>query len=138
MYCVEVPITGKVMIAKAPFATEDMVAVTVRGYSMGAIRDGWLIYFRHRESKPVRELQDELCIVKTRCGRILLRFLKRGRLPERWDLLSVTGEPMMDVELMWAERVEFIRPHKLSEEDIEALNEIPSGELRSPELLNAA
>lgn len=125
--------TGKVMTVLAPHATDETIGVSVRGYTMGAIRDGWIVFFKDRKSKPHEGLQDELCVVKTIDGRLLLRFVKKARRVNRWDLVSVTGDPIIDAELAWAEPVDYIQPHKLTEDDIAALAEIPAGDL-----LNAA
>jgi hypothetical protein len=99
----------------APYPTEDMAAVSVRGYLMGAIKDGWLVFFRNRKSTPSDEIIDQLCVVKTDAGRVLLRFVKKGRKPNTWDLVSVTGDPFLDMSLEWAEPVEWIRPHQITE-----------------------
>ena len=112
-----------------PQATDDMIGLAVRGYTMGGIRDGWLVFIRNNETKPHDLLQDDLCVVKTHEGRMFLRFVRKGRRPDRWDLLSVTGDPMMDVELRWCEKVQWIQPYRLSQAQIDSLGTIPDGEL---------
>lgn len=101
-----------------PQTTEDMVAMSVRGYTMGAIRDGWMVFFHNRQSRPHDGLIDELCVVKTDTDRVMLRFLKRGRKPDTWDLLPVSGTPTLDAVLVWAEKVEWIRPHKITDTEL--------------------
>ncbi|CDZ43209.1 Hypothetical protein NGAL_HAMBI1146_59820 [Neorhizobium galegae bv. officinalis] len=112
-----------------PFSSEKVCGLVVRGYTMGAIRDGWVVVISDKFQKPAEELDDQLCVVKTMAGRILLRFVKVGRRAGRWDLLSVTGEPRLDEELAWAEPVLCIIPHTLTPTEINYLGEIPMGEL---------
>lgn len=89
-----------------------------RGYSMGAIKDGWVVI--HDDLKrPMRpELLDELCVVLLTDGRCLVRFVKTAHRPGRYDLLSVTGPPILDAELVWAEPVTLIIPYKPTPEDM--------------------
>jgi hypothetical protein len=98
-----------------------MVAMIVRGYNMGSIRNGWVVYFKDRKSPPHAGLVDELCVVKPKGGDALLRFLKSGRKPGAWDLVSVTGDPILDADLEWAEQVDWIRPHRMGDSDIAML-----------------
>jgi hypothetical protein len=65
---------NKVM-SPAAFDAQDAAAFSVRGYSMGAIRDGWWAFISRRRRKPNDDLVDELCIARTSAGRTLLRFL---------------------------------------------------------------
>lgn len=112
----------KPFMTPGPYPTEDMAAVSVRGYSMGAIKDGWMVFFRDRRSPASDEIIDRLCVVKTKAGRVLLRFVKKGRKPDTWDLVSVTGDPFLDVILEWAEPVEWIRPHQITEDELRYLS----------------
>lgn len=109
------------MMTPGPHVTDEMVAMSVRGYTMGAIRDGWIVFFNNHRTVPHDGHIDELCVVETDTGRVLLRFLKKGRKTGTWDLVSVTGEPMLDVDLKWAERIEWIRPHKITPEEMQLL-----------------
>lgn len=112
--------------AIAPYFTEDTGAMSIRGYSMGAIRDGWLVYFENHKSRPHDGLVDELCVAKLKDGRCMTRFLKKGRKPGRWDLVAISGEPVLDAELEWAERVEWIRPHRPSDAELAFLEPLNS------------
>jgi hypothetical protein len=91
---------------------------------MGPIRDGWRVYYRDQESPPADNLLDEFCVVRTSDGRTLIRYLHKGRKPGTYDLLTVTGPAMHDVELVWAEKVRLIEPHRPSAEEIQALEEM--------------
>ncbi len=116
------------MMSPAAFGAQDAAAFSVRGYSMGAIRDGWWAFISSRRRKPNDDLVDELCIARTREGRTLLRFLRKGRKPGTWDLVSVTGDPLLDHELEWAERVIWLEPHRITHTEIDALQEVESVE----------
>lgn len=104
-----------------PFSTPNTVAKVIRGYGMGALRDGWLVFYEQEFLPPHDGLIDKLCVVLTSDDRDLTRFVKKGRKAGRYDLLSVTGEPILDAELKWAAEVTWIKPHVLTEEQIEAL-----------------
>lgn len=107
-----------------PCATPNTVAKAVRGYSMGAIRDGWIVYYEQEFKPPHDGLIDKLCVVMTSDGRDLIRFIKKGRKPGCYDLLSVTGEPILDAELKWAAEVTWIKPHTLTDNQILGLEQV--------------
>jgi hypothetical protein len=86
----------------APSVTPDTFSFVVRGHNMGAIKDGWVVLAEKPRIAPHAGLIDELCLAKAANGLVYCRFLKRGRLPGRWDLLSVTGPAELDIELEWA------------------------------------
>lgn len=75
-----------------------LVACVVRGYNSGAIQDGWIVYFNNLELPPTDDLVGKLVMVKSTGSEILLRTIKRGRLPNRWDLFTTTGPAMLDIE----------------------------------------
>ncbi|MBD7992867.1 hypothetical protein H9643_18995 [Ochrobactrum sp. Sa2BUA5] len=104
-----------------PSATPNTVAKVLRGYSMGAIRDGWLVFYEQNFAQPHDGLIDKLCVVMTSDDRDLIRFVKKGRKPGRYDLLTVTGEPILDAELKWAAEVTWIKPHIPTVEEAAAL-----------------
>lgn len=113
------------MMRPASLEAQSAVAYSVRGYSMGAIRDGWWAFTHGLKGKPNDDLIDELCIARTKSGRTLLRFLRKGRKPRTWDLVSVTGDPLLDQELEWAERVIWLEPHSITHTEIEQLQSLP-------------
>ncbi|QYA11022.1 hypothetical protein [Rhizobium sp. AB2/73] len=84
---------------------------------MGAIQDGWLLYYEDKETPPSPAIDGKLCIVKTADGRILTRKVRRAWLPNRWDLETVSGEQLFDQYLIWAEPVTLIQPYELSDDE---------------------
>lgn len=109
------------LVVPSPFSTPKTVAKVVRGYTMGAIRDGWLVFYEEEFLPPHAGLVDKLCVVLTSDGRDLVRFIKKGRKPGRYDLLSVTGEPILDAKLEWAAEVTWIKPYIPSDEEAAVL-----------------
>ena len=105
-------------IASLPYPqqTEHTAARMLRGHRMGALRDGWLLLYENLGRAPVDAIADELCIVQTADHRCLARVLKKGRRPNCWDLLTVTGEQELDVPLAWAEPVTMILPFRPTDE----------------------
>lgn len=111
---------------KTPANTGNTIGMVIRGYNMGALRDGWFVFGERPTRPPHDGLVDELCMVKSaEDEKIYVRFLKRGRKPERWDLLSVTGPAMLDVELEWATLIDWIKPHSLTKQERAILEEDP-------------
>lgn len=72
--------------------TPDTVAVEVRGQSLGAIFDGWLVYYDERH------------------GRVLIKRLQRGSLPNTFTLISQFEPPIYDVVAVWAAKVKSMEP----------------------------
>lgn len=70
---------------------------------------------------------DELCVVETSDGRIMVRVVRPGRLPGRYDLLTATGEPELDIELIWAEVVTWIKPYRPGEAEVAAITKAVEG-----------
>lgn len=112
-----------------PQLSTQSIALIIRGYSMGAIRDGWLAVIDHNKTRPNDRHQDQLCIVRTREVKVMLRFVKKGARHNRWDLISVSGDPMMDVELEWCELVKMIVPHKMTGTELKFINGLEAGEI---------
>lgn len=102
---------------------ENLVGTMMRGHTMGAIKDGWVIYYYDLKRTPTDALIGELCIVMTESGQKLIRYLHRGRLPGAWDLVTGSGSHMLDVVLQWAERVVLIQPYAPNGEEISKLAE---------------
>lgn len=87
-------------------ASEDTVAVEVRGDSMAGIFDeGSYIYFDDKRSPPSEDLIGKLCVVWVEDGRVLVKRLFRGSRPQLWDLAAATGLIEKDVRVQFAARV---------------------------------
>jgi len=95
------------------------VARVARGYSMGAIQDGWLIFYDELNRAPRAEVIGKLCVAKLEDGRTLLRFIHKGRRADCYDLLAVSGPAILDVRLEWVEPVTMIVPYEPDSSDFE-------------------
>ena len=86
------------------------VAVEVKGLSLGPIFDGWRVYFDDRREPVTDDLIGRLCVVGLADGRILVKTLSRGRSNGAFDLHGQFGEPVLDIEVLWAARVTSMMP----------------------------
>lgn len=103
--------------------TEETVAVEVRGDSLGAPFDGWLIYYDERRDPPTDDMLGSLCVVGLASGQVVVKMLMRGRLPGHFDLFSgAGGAPTTDQVVVWAARVNAIMPPRAK---VEFLDEPP-------------
>jgi transcriptional regulator with XRE-family HTH domain len=94
-----------------PNATENTVAVEVRGDSMsGSADDRYLLYYNNVQEPPTEALLGKLCVIALSDDRMLVKKLQRGRLAGRFDLYSTIGAPMLDQQVLWAAQIEWIRP----------------------------
>lgn len=86
-------------------ATDETVAVEIRGDSLGALFDRWLVFYDdvHRPVTP--DQVGRLCVVGLTDGRILIKQVKRARGGKHYHLLSNTEPPILDVEIEWAAKV---------------------------------
>jgi hypothetical protein len=82
---------------------------------MGAIEDGWLLYYENLETPPSDVIVGKLCVVRTADHRTLIRKVSKGWKAGAWDLATITGEQLRDVVVLWAEPVTFIKPHTLTD-----------------------
>ncbi|MGD9544977.1 helix-turn-helix domain-containing protein [Methylocystis sp.] len=91
-------------------ATEDTVAVEIRGTSLGELFDRWLIFYDQRREPVTSDLIGKLCVVGLADERIVVKKLKRGQRKDKYDLLSNTEPPLYDQSVIWAARVKQMVP----------------------------
>lgn len=102
---------GEIGRAKMPpGGSEGTVAVEIRGDSLGAPFEGWIVYYDDRRDPPTDDLIDHLCIVELASGQVLIKRIMRGRLPGHFDLWPVVGAPMTDQVLRWGAKVTAMMP----------------------------
>lgn len=75
--------------------TEDYEAFEVEGISMPPARPGWTIIFRKRPL-PLSELVGFPCLIELEDGRRLFKVLRKGYAPDRWNLESWDGSPLIE------------------------------------------
>lgn len=96
-----------------PGVSDKTVAVEVRGESMrGTAEEGWLVYYDDRKTPPTESMLGQLCVVGLADGRVLIKWLHRGRGPGLYDLESASAPTIRDVAVEWAGLVTAIIPRK--------------------------
>lgn len=91
-------------------ATPETVAVEVRGESLGALFDQWLVYYDEVRSPITQDLIGRLCVVGLPDDRVLIKQVKRSKVQGLYHLLSNTEGPILDVEITWAAKVKSMVP----------------------------
>ena len=87
-------------------ATEETVAVEVRGESLGPLFDRWLVFYDDVHRPVTADQINRLCVVGLRDGRIMVKKIKRSAARRGlYHLLSNEGPPILDVEIEWAAKV---------------------------------
>lgn len=88
---------------------DQTVAVEVRGKSLGAAFESWLVYYDDVRSPITADLHNHLCVVGLADDRLLVKRLERRR--GKFVLISNNGEPdIEDAEIEWAAKVTSMRP----------------------------
>ena len=91
-------------------ASGHTVAVQIRGHSLGALFDNWLVFYDDVRDPPGDDLVGRMCVCGLADGRILIKALKRSQNTGLWNLLSNLEPPIYDVVLEWAAVVREMRP----------------------------
>jgi transcriptional regulator with XRE-family HTH domain len=91
-------------------SSANTVAVQVRGHSLGALFDNWLVFYDDVRDPPGDDLLGHMCVCGLSDGRVLIKALKRSQIAGLWTLLSNIEPPIYDVALEWAARVRAMRP----------------------------
>jgi transcriptional regulator with XRE-family HTH domain len=89
-------------------ATEATVAVEIRGDSLGAFFNRWLVFYDDVRRPVTPDLIGELCVVGLEDGRVLVKQVRRGRAEGLFTLFSATEKPIADVAIAWAAKVNSI------------------------------
>ena len=102
---------GELERVPAPLdATKDTVAVQIRGESLGALFDTWLVYYDEVRSPVTQDMIGRLCVVGLPDDRVLVKRIKRSRTPGLFHLESNTEPTILDVEISWAAKVKSMEP----------------------------
>ena len=91
-------------------STDETVAVEVRGESLGALFQHWLVYYDEVRSPVTTDLIGRLCVVGLPDDRVLVKQIKATKRPGLFDLLSNTEEPIRDAVVAWAAKVKNMVP----------------------------
>lgn len=90
-------------------STPSTVAVEIRGTSLGALFDRWLVFYDDVRRPVTSDLIGRLCVVGLADERVLIKKIKRGR-DGMFTLLSNTEDPIHDAVIEWAARVKTMVP----------------------------
>jgi transcriptional regulator with XRE-family HTH domain len=96
--------------AMPPGGNENTVAVEVRGDSLGAIFNRWLVYYDRVHTPPTPDMLRRLCVVGLQDDRVLVKLLLPGTRPGRFHLVSQTEGIIEDAQVKWAAVVRAIMP----------------------------
>lgn len=90
-------------------ATESTVAVEIKGESLGALFDRWIVFYDDVREPVTPDLYGRLCVVGLPDERILIKKIKHigGGF---YDLLSNTEETIQGVAIKWAAKVKNMVP----------------------------
>lgn len=91
-------------------ATKDTVAVEVRGESLGAMFEHWLVYYDEVRSPVTHDMHGRLCVVGLPDDRVLIKQIRPSKTPGFYHLLSNTEPTITDVEVLWAAKVKSMEP----------------------------
>jgi hypothetical protein len=94
-------------------ASDQTVAVEIKGKSFGPLLDSWLVFYDDVRSPVTDDLLGRVCVVGLADDRILIKEIKRER-DGSYSLLSNTNsdEPIRNAEIEWAAKVTNIRPRQ--------------------------
>ena len=90
--------------------TPNMVAVEIRGESLGELFDHWIVFYDQVKTPVTTDMIGKLCVVGLPDGRVLVKKIKASRAPGVYHLLSNTEAPILDVEIDWAAKVKTMVP----------------------------
>jgi transcriptional regulator with XRE-family HTH domain len=91
-------------------STPDTVAVEIRGDSLGAVFNQWLVFYDEVRSPVTPDMIGRLCVVGLNDDRVLVKQIQRSRVPGLFHLVSNTEAPILDVEIGWAAKVKRMVP----------------------------
>lgn len=97
-------------VAAPENATDQTVAVEIKGTSFGPLMDSWLVYYDDVHSPVTDSLIGRICVVGLADDRILIKKIVRDG-KGGFNLLSNSNEPpILDVDIEWAARVTDMKP----------------------------
>jgi transcriptional regulator with XRE-family HTH domain len=91
-------------------STSRTVALEIRGESLGALFEHWLVFYDDIRSPVTNDLIGKLCVVGLTDQSVLIKQIKRSKSHGLFHLLSQTEPPILDVALSWAARVKSMVP----------------------------
>lgn len=90
--------------------TPNMVAVEIRGESLGELFDHWIVFYDQVKTPVTTDMIGKLCVVGLPDGRVLVKKIKASREAGYYHLLSNTEGPILDQMIEWAAKVKTMVP----------------------------
>ncbi len=82
------------------------VAAIVKGSSQEpTVFEGWIVFYSREPEQDIYGVVGKLCVVKTADGTMLLKHVRKGPTPGKFNLHSINAWMMEDIELEWASPV---------------------------------
>ena len=91
-------------------ATPDTVAVEIRGESLGALFEHWIVYYDEVRSPVTPDMYGKLCVVGLADDKVLVKQIKPSKTAGYFPLLSNTEGPILDAIILWAAKVKSMVP----------------------------
>jgi hypothetical protein len=98
---------------EAPIGASDQtVAVEIKGKSFGPLLDSWLVFYEDVRSPISDDLLNHTCVIGLSDDRILIKEVRRER-DGSYTLLSNSDEPpIRNAQIEWAAKVTGLRPRR--------------------------
>lgn len=91
-------------------ATENTVAVEIKGTSLGPLFESWLVFYDEVRAPVTHDMIGRLCVVGLVDGRVLVKRIKQARTAGFYHLESNTEPTLSDQEVEWAAIVRSMMP----------------------------
>jgi len=91
-------------------ASEQTVAMEIRGKSMGPLLSGWLVFYDDVRSPVTPDLIGPLCVVGLTDGQILVKAIQRNGRGGFRLLANSKDDPIEGVQIEWAAKVIDMKP----------------------------
>lgn len=104
----DVPMSEVETVVAPPDARGGLCALRIEDESMRpSFKKGAVFFYSGTPQQPDKCL-DELCVVQLKTGEMLIRILRQGRNYGRYDLVTITGTFMDNIEIESVAKVEHV------------------------------
>jgi phage repressor protein C with HTH and peptisase S24 domain len=91
-------------------ATDNTVAVEIRGDSLGPYFDRWLVFYDNVRSPITDDMYGKLCVVGLANDQVLVKEVRPGSRKGLFNLGPAGAESTKDAKVLWGARVRMIAP----------------------------
>lgn len=91
-------------------ATDQTVAVEIKGTSLGPLMNSWLVFYDDIRSPITSDLIGRVCVIGLADDRILVKQIKRERNGTFTLISNANEEPIRNAQIEWAAKVTDMRP----------------------------